>query len=74
MRSRPYVYALASLYLAVLKLMTKKYLIITMKYSNNYHYFKCCKQIRMTTFMRAKLKISYDQTNIDKYRVAAAHK
>ncbi len=26
---------------------------------------------RMTTFMKAKLEISDDQTNIDKYRVAA---
>ncbi len=30
-----------------------------------------CKQTRMTTFIKAKLKKSDDQTNIDKYRVAA---
>ena len=27
--------------------------------------------IRMTTFIKTKLKVSDDQTNIDKYRLAA---
>ncbi len=45
------------------------------RYSNildfyNYHKIKC-NQTRVTTFIKTRFNISDDQTNIDKYRLAA---